>query len=120
MLFKNCAKCQFSFCCGLIYQWKSCKNDLNLIKFTKNFWIKRVVKLEVEKNSQTAYNLEWKEYKTVLNRHMCHVCSVLSSHRYSLIQPIENSADLFPQEKRIKNIYSTCICREFNNKKSVL
>ena len=49
-----------SFCCGLFYQYKFFKNDLNLTIFAQIFWIRRVVKFGVKK-SQTTYNLEWRE-----------------------------------------------------------
>ena len=45
---KFCAKYYF-FCCGLLYQYKFFKSDLNLTMFVQIFWIRQVVKLDVTK-----------------------------------------------------------------------
>ena len=37
------------FFCGLLYQYKFFKNDLNLTIFMQIFWIRRVVKLNVKR-----------------------------------------------------------------------
>ena len=42
------------FCCGLLYQYKFFKSDLNLTMFAQIFWIKRVVKLKVKKIKRTT------------------------------------------------------------------
>ena len=56
---KICAK-YYYFYCGLFYQYKIFKNDLNLTIFVQIFWIRRVVKLRVKKFKRTTiWNGSW-------------------------------------------------------------
>ena len=57
---KICAKYHF-FCCGLLYQYKFFKNDLNLTIFAQ-FFLNKTSGQNQSQKGQTNYNLEWMQY----------------------------------------------------------